>query len=534
MSKSALFQNNTLEEIKTPVLVVGGSLVGLSAGLFLSFWEVPNIVIEKHEGSSLHPRAIGFTEHTMEFFSSVGIIDQIPRVERGTRLRRASCFSWASEWTEKAPWSGQKKADASPQQEFSPFTGAAIPQDKLEPILRNRAVKLGCDLRQNTVLLGFEQNDDEVIATVLDQKTAHAYKIRAQYMIAADGGKSSIRDDLQILQKGRGYMQTIASVLFRCPEADEVLSRGIVQFEIDQPDLKAFLTTYNDGRWALMFRDGLKRTSQELLDAIKKAVGRTDARIEIITTGQWDLNALICESYSKGRVFLAGDSAHALPPTRGGYGANTGIDDVHNLAWKLKLVLLGKASHSLLDTYSTERQPIGWLRHQQTFARPDYAAFAQGCASDEEIIDDAAMELGQLHVSKAICGPDDTATAAKRPDLWQGQPGVRAPHVWVKRDGKDISMIELFNKHFVVLSQNEEWLTATEKVSAALELVIDFYLVGKDIVFHSGTDFEKTYGVDQYGATLVRPDGIVGWRAKQKQHHPISSLQEALNQILRP
>ncbi|CEP64970.1 uncharacterized protein LALA0_S15e01486g [Lachancea lanzarotensis] len=524
-------QNKNLEEIQTPVLVVGGSLVGLNAGLFLSFWGVPNIVIEKHEGSSSHPRAIGYTEHTMEFFSSVGIIDQIPQVERGVRLRRASCFDLSSEWIEKTSWAGKKKVDSS-YQEFSPFTGAAIAQDKLEPILRKRAIKLGCDLRQKTILLSFEQNDKEVIAIVLNKKTGHSYKIRAQYMIAADGGKSSIREALQLPCKGRGYMQTISSVLFRCPEADEVLSRGILQFDIDQPDLKAFLTTYNDGRWALMFRDGVQRNSKELLDGIKKALGQSDANIEIITTGQWDLSASICESYSKGRIFLAGDSAHALPPTRGGYGANTGIDDVHNLAWKLKLVLDGKASPSLLDTYSAERQPIGWLRHQQTFARPDYAAFAEGWASGEDIIDDAGMELGQLHISKAICSPDDVKTKAKRPDLWHGQPGVRAPHAWVKKDGKDISTIDLFNKRFVVLTQNEEWRAATETVSASLQLPIDFYLVGKDIVLSDDAEFVKKFGVGQFGATLVRPDGLVGWRAKHEEENSLRSLQKAFNQIL--
>ncbi|SCU91179.1 LANO_0D10968g1_1 [Lachancea nothofagi CBS 11611] len=528
-------ESGKMTEIEIPVLVLGGSLVGLSAGIFLANSGVPNIIVEKHLGSMPHPRAMGYTAHTMEFFRCVGLADKIPQVKSDTRIRRAKVTSLFGEWQGETSWGGKPdvpKPDTPKPANPSPCNGAAIPQDKLEPILRERALELGCKILQHTLFLGLQQNESGIVAIVRDRSNNHTYKILAQYMIAADGAKSAVREALQIPRKGRGYIQTLTSVLFRCPQADEVLSKGVVQFEIDQPNLKAFMTTYSDGRWALMFRDNVERTQEQLLEAAKQAVGHENAHIDLITTAKWDLSALVCEYYSKGRVFLAGDSAHALPPTRGGYGANTGIDDVHNLAWKLKLVLEQKASKSLLDTYSIERQPIGWLRHQQTFARPDYAAQSQGIAANERIIDDAGMELGQLHTSKAICGADVVDIAAQKPDLWKGQPGVRAPHSWVSKRGEVLSTIDLFNKNFVVLSENEEWLEATQHVAQQLDIEIDFVLAGKDIVFAKASDFQEIFGIDRYGASLVRPDGIVGWRSKRKATRPSKALIEAFNQIL--
>ena len=100
----------------------------------------------------------------------------------------------------------------------------------------------------------------------------------------------------------------------------------------------------------------------------------SEVRIELIATGRWELAALIADRFSGRRVFLAGDAAHQLPPNRGGYGANTGIEDADNLAWKLAAVTSGQFSPELLDTYDTERRPIAWLRHDQIFARADYKA----------------------------------------------------------------------------------------------------------------------------------------------------------------
>src|SRR6202035_809642 len=109
-----------------------------------------------------------------------------------------------------------------------------------------------------------------------------------------------------------------------------------------------------DGRWLLMFSDDEERDEATLRAQVMRAIGRSDLPVEIITTGRWVLGALIAERFSSGRVFLAGDAAHTLPPARGGYGANTGIEDSFNLAWKLASVVTGVSTPRLLDTYDAE------------------------------------------------------------------------------------------------------------------------------------------------------------------------------------
>lgn len=531
MTKHKIVQD-LRQENQTPVLIVGGSLVGLSAGLFLSWRGVPAIVVEKHMGSHPHPRAIGFTERTLEFFRAVGLSEQIPQIPSDFKLRRARVESLAGKWFEESAWTpSEAEQETQPASDYSPVMGAAIPQDKLEPLLRTRAQALGLDLRQGTELLKFSQNETGVEALVLERFSGHTYTIQADYLIAADGHKSPIRESLNIPRQGQGYIQTIRSVLFRAPDAEAYLSRGISQFEIAQPDLKAFLTTYQDGRWVLMFTDDQERNEAEQLNAIKKALGRTDIEVEILTQGRWELSGWICEKYRQGRIFLAGDAAHTLPPTRGGFGANTGIDDVHNLAWKLELVLKGQAGPQLLDSYNAERQPIGWLRHQQTFARPDYAKYARTQTNTDKLYCDAGMELGQLLRSAAILEAGPELPPAQRPDLWLGQPGVRAPHAWILHQDQKISTLDLFQKGFVLLSSDLRWQAAVQELKAQWQLDLAFFQVGVELIFLEPERFEDLFGVTETGASLIRPDGVVGWRAIQAPTQPAQSLMAALQQI---
>jgi putative polyketide hydroxylase len=150
-----------VEQISTPVLIVGGSLVGLSAAVFLSWQGVPVIVVERHVESSPHPRAIGYTARTMELFRAVGIVEKIPQIPPSFRLRRARVVSLAGRVIEETDWTPDKNArdqtaDRKAELEYSPYPGAAMAQDTLEPLLRDKAVELGADLRQGTELLSLE------------------------------------------------------------------------------------------------------------------------------------------------------------------------------------------------------------------------------------------------------------------------------------------------------------------------------------------------------------------------------------------
>lgn len=164
----------------TPVLVVGGSLVGLSAAMFLAWRGVPTVVVEKHPGSSPLPRAVGFTTRTLEMFRAVGVGSHIPELPIGQgRPRRTAVESFAGEWAEEVEWSpGKARAVTSdgpppPKIGYSPVTGAAIPQDRLEPVLRGKAIELGADVRWNTELTGFEQDSGSVTASLRERDGAN-------------------------------------------------------------------------------------------------------------------------------------------------------------------------------------------------------------------------------------------------------------------------------------------------------------------------------------------------------------------------
>lgn len=503
------------------VLIVGGSLVGLTAAMLLAWQGVRVVLVETHEASHPHPRAIGFTERTLEIFRQVGIDARIPEVPADHRLLRCTVDSLAGIWQEPQGWTPGQRGSEPSTASYSPRGGASIAQDRLEPILRERAVELGADLRLGHELVSFQQGPDDVTACVRDRRGRTA-TLRAAFMVAADGSRSTVRAALGIGRKGPGVLRTMRSVLFRAP-LDGYLARGVSQFNVVQPDFRAFLTTYADGRWVLMFDDDRERDELALRAAIERAIGRSDLPVEILTTGRWELTALIADRFASGRVFLAGDAAHTLPPTRGGFGANTGIHDAHNLAWKLAAVLQGAASPALLETYDAERRPVAWTRLEQTFARPDYAAFAAGYADGVTLLGDTALELGQRVASSAVIEEGTDLPVAARPDEWRGQPGTRAAHLWLGDRARGVSTLDAFGLGWTLMSDDPRW-EAPAVASGARSLTI-----GED----DAERFREAYGLRTGGASLVRPDGIIAWRSVGSPDDRQAVLAEVLRRVAR-
>jgi 2-polyprenyl-6-methoxyphenol hydroxylase-like FAD-dependent oxidoreductase len=520
-----------------PVIVVGASLVGLSAALCLTSHQVPTIVLEKHAGISPHPRAIGFTARTMEIYHSLGIRNEHPAPDN-FELKRLRVESLTGKWFEQTSWSDTQKKQNSKQttseiqqqgtpsrkKEYSASRATALPQDKLEPILESLALERGTDIRRQHNVLKVEQDQNGVTVTAQDSQGA-THQIKGSYLIAADGNRSTIRENLQIPRQGRGFMQNLHSVLFHAPL--EQFTKGIVQFEIDQPNLKALLVSYSDGRWALMFRDDIERDNAALISAIYQAIGDTSVPVDIITTGRWELTALVADTFQSGRVFLAGDAAHTLPPNRGGYGANTGIHDVHNLAWKLAAVLAGRSSEGLLETYDAERRPVALLRHDQIFVRADYKVHLDAKSVAGEKIDDDAMEFGQIYVSKGFVGVDGDLPCAKKPDEWAGQPGTHLPHFWVERDGERFSSLAVVGQNsWTLISASEDWGKVVLSVNGKSRSAIRSVRLDEQLKV-----FRGAFSVSETGAALIRPDGYIAWKIEEMPSGPFGVLVEVLSQV---
>ena len=183
---------------------------------------------------------------------------------------------------------------------------------------------------------------------------------------------------------------------------------------------------------------------------LQTAIGSQDVAAEVLHIAHWRAEANVATRLREGRVFLAGDAAHVVPPN-GGYGGNTGILDARNLAWKLAAVVKGEAGTGLLDSYDAERQPLGRLTVEQAYTR--YATRVvpeRGTDDAEPFIDDLTMELGLVVHSRAVVGdgsiPDGVLHIA--PSEVRGQPGTRAPHVAL---APSRSTLDLFGRGFVVL-----------------------------------------------------------------------------------
>ncbi|RJE23608.1 FAD binding domain protein [Aspergillus sclerotialis] len=510
----------------TSILIVGAGLSGLTTAVCLGRYKIPTIVIEKRLDFLSHPRADGFTPRTVEIFRSIGFpASVIPERPEEFKLRRARVHSLIGQWFEEIPWSAlDKKGNGGSESavEYSPYRGSFTPQDVLEPILCKRALDLGVDVRMGFQLVDLRMDESSVTAVVSDPGR-EKFEIKAKYLVAADGHNSTVRKILDISRSGHGHISSIKSVLFRAPEVNPYLQKGITQFIIDQADLKAFLIAYRDGRLVLHLPTELATSEGVQRALIPKALGTSDVNVEVLGYSQWDMSALISKKFSS-----AGHSSSETPhtaylPTEEG---------AHNLAWKLALVVSGISKPALLDTYDAERRTVAWLRHDQIFARSDYKTLQKDKGADDKphvAIEDMAMEFGELYQSRGIIGIDGSFSPAKRPDEWAGQPGTRAPHVWIQRGGKTISTIDLFCENWVILSQDLTWkdLLNKTKENVSVDVVFEEVIQNEPVPF----SFEEAFGVTPNGASLVRPDGYIAWRCATLPGDA-NDLTKALKQVV--
>src|SRR5213078_370453 len=183
-------------------------------------------------------------------------------------------------------------------------------------------------------------------------------------------------------------------------------------------------------------------TPSRCIEFVRKAAGLPHLAVEIISILPWEAAIRVAESFYHDRVFLVGDAAHVMPPT-GAFGMNTGIQDVHNLAWKLAAVLNGQAGPALLATYDAERRPVAQFTTGQVGLRSDHNIYATGQERGDGMVDDLAVTMGYQYQSAAVVlEKNELPSVGVVIDL-SGQPGTRAPHVWVEQQGRRISTLDL-------------------------------------------------------------------------------------------
>ena len=489
-----------MADIEVPTLIVGGSLVGMSTALLLGHHGVRALAVEHHRGTAIHPRAAQISQRTMEIFRTVGI-EQIVRQKSGEQFVQDGAIMAVETLAGKELTYFISNLNEGVR-DVSPTERVFISQSLLEPLLKMKAEELGAHLRFGAEMVSFEQDRDGVTATIRDRDTGKTETVRAQYMVAADGAHSKVREGLGIAMRGHGAFSNSVTIYFRGNVAPLLRGRNLSVIYVSNPVLRGFFrfeTPFDSGFLAVNALGDPKNpitdvstglTEDRCREFVATALGSNEVPITIEGIMPWKAEADVADRFQSGRIFLAGDSAHVMPPN-GGFGGNTGVQDAHNLAWKLATVLQGQASPEFLSTYESERRPVAQFTVEQAYSRyVTRTAPYLGTDGIQPVENDLNIELGYCYEGKLHENPHES----------RARPGSRAPHYWLERNGERISTLDLFGRGFVLLAGPE---------SEATSSFAEVHRIGANGLLDPEGGFCEAYGISRSGAVLVRPDGFV-------------------------
>jgi 2-polyprenyl-6-methoxyphenol hydroxylase-like FAD-dependent oxidoreductase len=522
------------------VLVVGGGPVGLALALDLGMRGVSTLLVERRDGTVSVPKMGYLNPRTMEFCRRWGVAAEIKRHGWPAHLSRN--VLWLTSLTgKKIAGFDYPSYDELGVLDYTPEGGRRCSQLYFDPILLNRLrQEPSVDIRLLTKLESLEDTGTAIRATLRNTQTGATEIVTAQYAAACDGSESTIRSSLGVPMHGAPQERHCTNVIFRTENLWRYLRHGAAVFNwLIGPE----------GRWASLFNvDGDKLwrlslmkgdpdhplTQEEVSALIRRAVN-ADIAFEIQSIMPWTTRSLLAEHFRIGRIFLAGDAAHIMPPT-GGLGMNSGVGDAMDLSWKLTAALRGWGGENLLDSYVAERKPILAANIREAvensaklLALPKYKEIAEDSAAGEiarqnirEIIESGsyraeyeqeATVLGYRYANSPIVvesarqNEPDASEYSQRPDSEYLQPcqlGGRAPHVWL-RDGSS-TLDHFWNEFTLVKTQ-----ASSDDPQALLSHAAQQNVPMKYLDFSEQKDVSEAC---QTTFLLVRPDGHIAWMDK--------------------
>lgn len=508
-------------------MIVGAGVGGLATSALLAQHGVRSLLVDRRRETFVYPKARNLSFRSLEILRGLGLGDEVHAVaERVSTMMVKPTLASAEQQPAidmDAIFAGLDAVSPEPAAQY-------CPQSESEPMLLRAARSRGSEVRYGTELVSLERDDDGVSAVLVDRDSGRSETVRFEYLIAADGVHSPIRTALGVATSGYGALPIfVVFIYFRCAWrrfAADLTHGDAVQISnpaapgiflaVDE-DRGMFITTYfpAKGETAQQF------TPDKCTELLTAAIGER-AAVQIIEVASWQPYEQVADQFCCGRALLVGDCAHTMPPFKAG-GANTAIQSAHNLAWKLAAVLQGRAGPALLSSYHSERHPVGRFAAHQSLSGPTLAALELGderpqLAPDEEC---SMFELliGYRYRSTAVLTDDPDPGTLELVQALRGQPGTRVPHLWLRRDGKRVSTLDLLGPRFTVLSADERWRAAA---------------AGLDVAMHRIDDREwlDVTGLSATGALLVRPDDFVGWRVEELPPDPAGALRQALHAIL--
>jgi len=572
--------------IETDVLIVGCGPAGLTAATALARQGSKVVAITKHRQLAPTPRAHVTNQRTFEILRDFDLETQAMELATSYTQMPNQIFLRSLASVEFGRIKGLSPDDPR-NRNASPCTIADLPQNLLEPILFEAAIKNGANMRLSTELISFVQDEQGITAEVEDHVTGETMVVHARYLIGADGGRSRIAEKLGLPFEGSGKIGSSLNILFDCDLAPYVAHRpGLLYFIIRAPQdpggagLGILRCIKPWTRWLMIkgYEAGQETPHLSEADAatvIREYLGLPELELTVTGVDPWDLNSLSANVYQRGRVFCMGDAVHRHPPSNG-LGSNTAIQDAFNLAWKIDLVLKGKAGRGLLESYSQERVPVGRqvvnratksmesyvpiintilnsdVSQQDLDGITDFTANTQTGSKlraelqatiHEKIYEFQArgLELNQLYRSSAII--DDGQKLPASPcdlELFYAHttiPGARLPHAWVQRNGLDISTLDIVGKgRFTLLTGvgGEKWTAAAKTTAARLDIEISVIAIGPGLAINDlYFEWAQRREIAEDGCLLVRPDQHIAWRCQTADLHKGGErLWEALNCIL--
>ncbi|MDA3625461.1 FAD-dependent oxidoreductase [Saccharopolyspora sp. WRP15-2] len=475
---------NVQRTLDSQVLVVGGGLVGLTTALVLRHHGVDVTLVEKRATTSPQPKARRFHVRSLEIFRALGLASTVREAARDLAEHDHMATGRTLAEAQQLPLWRPSGPDGDPV-EPSPELPCLVAQDVLEPVLRQAAEDAGVRVRFQTELTSFAQDADGVLAELDDRRTGRNDQLRAAFVVAADGARSPVRAALGIGRSGRGAVGgPNVNVYFHADLSDVVRGREFNLCQLEHPDAPGALASV-DGRFRWVFMAGGAEVERDWPALLRTALGVPAPDLDVRSVLPWQPEMLIADRYSDGRVHLVGDAAHVMPPFAA-LGANTGIDDAHNLGWKIAAVLSGVAEPALLDSYDAERRPAGWFAADQSSRRSGVTT-----TPDPTLADPFVLAAGgfQYPAGAFAGGPDEGGEIEPITEFAPaGRVATRIPHRWLT---PGLSTLDLAGPGWAlaVADEPQRWAAGGIPVH---RLDADFLPPGEGL--------------------LIRPDDVIAWR----------------------
>jgi 2,4-dichlorophenol 6-monooxygenase len=550
----------TVSPVETPVLVVGAGPAGMMTSLLLSRLGIPSRVVERRDGPLTAPAAHVVNARTFEIFRAAGF-DMRALADACEDPADAGTVRWVTTLAGKELGRLPFERQGDDTLAVTPTPLRNLSQHRLEPLLLDELRRCrDVEIAHGHEWLDAEQDATGTTSHVRDHTTGRGYQVRSRWLVAADGAASRIRKHLGIELVGPDRLQSFVMIHFEANLRPLVRQRPGILYWTTAPGATGTLVAHSiDSTWVYMHpwdpdRESAADYTEDVCRAIvRRALGTDDYPFSIRTIRSWMMTAQIAERYRRGRALLVGDAAHRFPPS-GGLGLNTGVQDAHNLAWKIAAVEAGWAAEALLDTYDVERRPVAEHNAEVSlenalrlgevyqavaaedavadFDAPVSDAVRTAIANQAEHFDMLGLQLGFTYRCGAILANGDAASTAAAPVREyrpSAVPGARVPHAWVTRGGDRISTLDLFSyDRFTVISGP----AARGWQRAAVDGVpIEHVVIGLDVSDEDG-HWMRLLGIDDDGAVLVRPDQHVAWRSRHGVADAAGALEHALATVL--